>query len=210
MSDFSTEVQDCALEGTINDPARVTAEVVAAIKGDKGDPGDNGGGLDGDFEEVTLSGRFNETLDLSGKSNKVKLTISTNDEKIQYFGTGTNETKLLWIHFSEVVDGVGIQCAPLGTDGIKYFGEVDLATVVFKQSESNDYLFLLNCLGGNQWTMSFIGAKSVDQIRELIPEGHTQNSDTKLAEGSTDEISAEELRAATNKISKFSQFSYFI
>ena len=120
------------IKGTVRDKNRISGAVAAILL--------QGGGLNGDFEDVTLSGRFNETLDLSGKGNKVKLTLSTNDVEIQFFGIGTNETKLLWVHFSTATDGLAIQCAPLGTDGIKYFGEVDLARVVFKQSESDDYL----------------------------------------------------------------------
>lgn len=145
------------VEGTVLDPARVTAEVLVAIKGEKGDPGE-GSGMDGEWTEILLDGT---TLNLNQvESEKVKYTCSDSETPtdINYFGTGIpGQLKLIW--FDLTYPNQLILHAKMDEDleGAGIIGVSQGSMVVYDSFTFKEVMYMASCISEQVWELTALG-----------------------------------------------------
>lgn len=208
--EINIKVNDGRIKGTIYDPAKVNAQILAAFGIGEG------GGMDGDWTAVTFNTETN-TLPIGAiESDKVKWTISNGlTNNVIAFGSGTvGARKSLWVH--ETSGSFKLFNRELGLDGIFQI-LTSQPSIDYSGSTYSDHLFECYCIAANQWIFAEVGLPDtittlpaavgdletgkVDKVEGYslvsdteIAKIHSQNTDTKLAEGTDDEVSAAEIK----------------
>jgi hypothetical protein len=164
------------IEGTVLDPARVTAEVIVAIKGDKGDTGDKGdpgegGSMDGEFEEVFFDSETG-TLDLStAQSDKVFFNrwnlYELPEVEIVSFGiANAGIKKQIWFKLANSDEQSTKILSDLFAEiGINIFGFEHDQHLHLVDDNSRNYSVEVSSLGSGRWVVtSYGGNNNIDTV----------------------------------------------